>query len=252
MPVSVRGGARRYGPLVKAALGVVGVPGPVLHGLDAAVQVAGLSADQDRLVRAMAEQATTELETYSGREFLQVGEADKEHVQTVLAEALMNPLRAGLLVAAVQGREALRAYLRAEPGLAGVMTGAVAGDEAARYLDGLLDRVSVLVTGWVRSEPVRGLATLESVATVLSDAGEQLHLLGQVRADLADLADHVHTALTAAAASSGSTTWVTGPGAVGSVTQKIHDNGRGYAGGSHTHNHGAPPTPTPPAPTTGL
>lgn len=60
----------RSAPVVKAVLGVFGVPGPLVDAVGLVGEVAGFSPSQAAMVRGFAERAADALETYSSRQYL--------------------------------------------------------------------------------------------------------------------------------------------------------------------------------------
>lgn len=226
----------KYTPLVKSVLGVFGVPKPVLDGMDTVGQIAGLTSSQDAAVRHLADDAARVLESDSANEYRNVGDADREYLRSTLTQALEHGDHAGLLVAAVDGREALELHLRRNPAVLAALSEWDRWADPPQYFVGLVHQVSALLVGWVRSDQMSGLATLEAVAANLRATAASLDQLTSVRQDLADLPAAIARALDARGdqrrlADSDQQL-------PGTITQHVTDHAQGFIGGVHTHYYG--------------
>ena len=156
----------RSSPLVKAVLGMIGVPSRALAALDAATVAIQLLPESERRLLTLADNAASDLSQYASHEYRELSDADKDAVQDILERALRRHLNdPALLVAALEGTSQARGIVRdnqAEQDLR-----ALSSRDAEAFCDGLLGRICGSVQRWVREEPIRYLATLEGVAETL-------------------------------------------------------------------------------------
>ena len=158
---------KRNAPLVKSVLTLLGAPAVLVHGLDvaaAAVDRVGMPTED---LSGYADRAARELGEQQGHEFRDLGEADKEAVEGIVARSMARLDRRAAVGAALRNNEHLVALLTDDS--ATTELAAIKAEGSARYHRVVIGRVCVLLQSWLRNSDELPRNTFEGLGEVLDE-----------------------------------------------------------------------------------
>lgn len=158
---------KRNAPLVKSVLTLLGAPAVLMHGLDVATEAVNRVGMPTEDLSEYADRAARELGEQQGHEFRELGEADKEAVEGIVARTMARLDRRAAVGAALRGNEHLVALLT--DNVARSELAAIKAEGNARYHRVVIGRVCVLLQSWLRNSDELPRNTFEGLGEVLDE-----------------------------------------------------------------------------------